>query len=134
MKMLISQETAREGDTNQKTINVVGRLMGLDSDMDLPKPVVSSNRTSFMGCHLSVTLARVNNQMLFEKHTRSVEDVQYKDVYEVRCQSRRGEFLSNGCPRRSKRNEDHDKRRMDLVRQKFVIRVLAAEMFCCFFW
>jgi hypothetical protein len=123
MKMLISQEMAREGDTNQKTINVVGRLMGLDSDMDLPKPVVSSNRTSFMGCHLSVTLARVNNQMLFEKHTRSVEDVQYKDVYEVRCQSRRGEFLSNGCPLR-----------MDLVRQKFVIRVLAAEMFCCFFW
>jgi hypothetical protein len=74
MKMLISQEMAREGDTNQKTTNVVARLMGLDSDMDLPKPVISSNR-SFPDGHLSATLARVNNQMLFEKHTRSVEDV-----------------------------------------------------------
>jgi hypothetical protein len=120
MKMLISQEMAREGDRNQKTTNVVARLMGLDSDMDLPKPVVSSIRRSFPDGHLSATLARVNNQMLFENHTRSVEDVEYKDVYEVRCQPPRGEFLSRGCSRRSKRNGDHDKRRMDLVRHKFV--------------
>jgi hypothetical protein len=120
MKMLIAQEMAREGDTNQKTTNVVARLMGLDSDMDLPKPVVSSNRRSFPDGHLSATLARVNNQMSFDKHTRSVEDVEYKDVYEVGYQPPRGECLSKGCPRMRKPNEDHDKRRMDLVRQKFV--------------
>ncbi|KAK3148395.1 hypothetical protein QOZ80_3BG0294510 [Eleusine coracana subsp. coracana] len=117
MKMLIAQEIAREGDINQKTTNVVARLMGLDSDVGLPKP---SNRRSFPDGHLSATLARVNNQMSFEKHTRSVEDVEYKDVYEVGYQPPRGEFFSKGCPQRRRPNEDHDNRRMDLVRQKFV--------------
>ncbi|TVU48419.1 hypothetical protein EJB05_08055 [Eragrostis curvula] len=120
MKMLIAQEMAREGDTNPKTTNVVARLMGLDSDVDLPKSVMPSSRRSFPDGHLSATLARVNNQMSFEKHTRSVEDVEYKDVYEVGYQPPRGEFLSKECLRRRRPNEDHDKRRMDLVRQKFV--------------
>jgi len=83
MKMLIAQEMAKEGDANQKTTNVVARLMGLDDNVDLPKHVVPSNRRSFPDGHLSATLARVNNQISFEKHTSSAEDVEYKDVYEV---------------------------------------------------
>ncbi|XP_062191191.1 uncharacterized protein LOC133894984 isoform X2 [Phragmites australis] len=119
MKMLIAQEMAKEGDTNQKTTNIVARLMGLDNDVDLPKPVVPLNRRNFPDGHLSATLARVNNQMSFEKHTSSDEDVEYKDVYEVGYQPPRGEHWRNECARR-RPNEDHDKRRMDLVRQKFV--------------
>ncbi|XP_062195908.1 uncharacterized protein LOC133899031 isoform X2 [Phragmites australis] len=119
MKMLIAQEMAKEGDMNQKTTNVVARLMGLDNDVYLPKPVVPSNRRNFPDGHLSATLARVNNQMSFEKQTSSVEDVEYKAVYEVGYQPPKGERLRNECPR-GRPNEDHDKRRMDLVRQKFV--------------
>ncbi|KAK8446808.1 hypothetical protein SEVIR_9G547500v4 [Setaria viridis] len=118
MKMLIAQEMAKEGDANQKTTNVVARLMGLDDNADLPKPL-PSNRRTFPDGHLSATLARVNNQMSFEKRASSMEDVEYKDVYEVGYQPPRGECLSNESPRR-RPNEDHDKRRMDLVRQKFV--------------
>ncbi|CAL4937604.1 unnamed protein product [Urochloa decumbens] len=118
MKMLIAQEMAKEGDTNQKTTNVVARLMGLDDNADLPKPL-PSNRRTFPDGHLSATLARVNNQMSFEKRESSIEDVEYKDVYEVGYQPPRGECLSNESQRRWP-NEDHDKRRMDLVRQKFV--------------
>ncbi|CAN6285715.1 unnamed protein product [Urochloa humidicola] len=113
MKMLIAQEMAKEGDTNQKSTNVVARLMGLDDNVDLPKPL-PSNRMTFPDGHLSATLARVNNQM-----PSSIEDVEYKDVYEVGYQPPRGECLSNESQRR-RPNEDHDKRRMDLVRQKFV--------------
>nr|CAB3497103.1 unnamed protein product [Digitaria exilis] len=121
MKMLIAQEMAKEDDTNQKTTNVVARLMGLEDNTDLPnKLIVSSNRRSFPDGHLSATLARVNNQMSFEKHASFTEDVEYKDVYEVGYQPPRGECLSNESQRRRKPNEDHDKRRMDLVRQKFV--------------
>ncbi|OEL27394.1 hypothetical protein BAE44_0011587 [Dichanthelium oligosanthes] len=120
MKMLIAQEMAKEGDTNQKTTNVVARLMGLDDNVDLPRPLVPSNRRSFPDGHLSATLARVNNQMSFERHASSIEDVEYKDVYEVGYQPPRGGCLSNESPRRRRPNEDHDKRRMDLVRQKFV--------------
>ncbi|KAJ1298833.1 hypothetical protein BS78_01G484000 [Paspalum vaginatum] len=119
MKMLIAQEMAKEGNTNPKNTNVVARLMGLDDNMDLPKPVAPSNRRNFPDGHLSATLSRVNNRMSFEKHTSSIEDVEYKDVYEVGYQPPRGECLSNESPRR-RPNEDHDKRRMDLVRQKFV--------------
>ncbi|CAN6296563.1 unnamed protein product [Urochloa humidicola] len=113
MKMLIAQEMAKEGDTNQKSTNVVARLMGLDDNVDLPKPL-PSNRMTLPDGHLSATLARVNNQM-----PSSIEDVEYKDVYEVGYQPPRGECLSNESQRR-RPNEDHDKRRMDLVRQKFV--------------
>lgn len=120
MKMLIAQEMAKDGDANQKTTNVVARLMGLDDNVDLPKSVVPSNRRSFPDGHLSATLARVNNQISFDKHTSSVEDVEYKDVYEVGYQPPRVECLSNESPRRWRPSEDHDKRRMDLVRQKFV--------------
>ena len=116
MKMLIAQEMAKEGDTSQKTANVVAKLMGLDDNMDLPKHP-PSNR-SFPDGHLSATLARVNNQMSYEKRASSIEDVEYKDVYEVGYQPPRGEYLSSESPRRP--YEDHDKRRMDLVRQKFV--------------
>lgn len=115
MKMLIAQEMAKEGDANQKTTNVVARLMGLDDNVDLAKPVVPPNRRSFPDGHLSATLARVNNQIPFEKHTSSAEDVEYKDVYEVGYQPPRGDEYPRRRP-----NEDHDKRRMDLVRQKFV--------------
>ncbi|XP_021301705.1 uncharacterized protein LOC110429684 isoform X1 [Sorghum bicolor] len=115
MKMLIAQEMAKEGDANQKTTNVVARLMGLDDNVDLPKHVVPSNRRSFPDGHLSATMARVNNQISFEKHTSSAEDVEYKDVYEVGYQPPRGDEYPRRRP-----NEDHDKRRMDLVRQKFV--------------
>ncbi|CAN6302338.1 unnamed protein product [Urochloa humidicola] len=113
MKMLIAQEMAKEGDTNQKSTNVVARLMGLDDNVDLPKPL-PSNRRTFPDGHLSATLARVNNQM-----PSSIEDVEYKDVYEVGYQPPRGECLISESQRR-RPNEDHDKRRMDLVRQKFV--------------
>lgn len=116
MKMLIAQEMAKEGDANQKTTNVVARLMGLDDNVDLAKPVVPPNRRSFPDGHLSATMARVNNQIPFEKHTSSAEDVEYKDVYEVGYQPPRGDEH----PRRRRPSEDHDKRRMDLVRQKFV--------------
>jgi len=116
MKMLIAQEMAKEGDTSQKTANVVAKLMGLDDNMDLPKHP-PSNR-SFPDGHLSATLARVNNQMSYEKRASSIEDVEYKDVYEVGYQPPRGECLSSESPRRP--YEDHDKQRMDLVRQKFI--------------
>ncbi|KAL6660318.1 hypothetical protein ACP70R_002440 [Stipagrostis hirtigluma subsp. patula] len=119
MKMLLAQEMAKEGDTNQKTTNVVARLMGLDNDVDLTKPDARSTRRSFPDGHLSATLARVNNQMSFEQHICSVGDVEYKDVYEVGYQPPRGERLRNESPQR-RPIEDHDKRRMDLVRQKFV--------------
>ncbi|KAL6649197.1 hypothetical protein ACP70R_013421 [Stipagrostis hirtigluma subsp. patula] len=119
MKMLLAQEMAKEGDTNQKTTNVVARLMGLDNDVDLTKPDARSTRRSFPDGHLSATLARVSNQMSFEQHKCSVGDVEYKDVYEVGYQPPRGEHLRNESPQR-RLIEDHDKRRMDLVRQKFV--------------
>lgn len=116
MKMLMAQEMAKEGDASHKTTNVVARLMGLDDTVDLPKHVVPSNRRGFPDGHLSATLARVNNQISFERHTSSAEDVEYKDVYEVGYQPPRGDEY----PRRRRSNEDLDKRRMDLVRQKFV--------------
>jgi len=117
MKMLIAQEMAKEGDTSQKTTNVVARLMGLDGNVDLPKHP-PSNRRGFPDGHLSATLARANNQMPVGKRASSIEEVEYKDVYEVGYQPPRGEYLSSESPRRP--YEDHDKRRMDLVRQKFV--------------
>ncbi|KAL6902342.1 hypothetical protein ACP4OV_005218 [Aristida adscensionis] len=119
MKMLIAQEMAKEGDTNQKTTNVVARLMGLDSDVDLAKSVAPSSRRSFPDGHLSAMLARVNSQISFGNNTSSVGDVEYKDVYEVGYQPPRGERLRDESPQR-RPNEDHDKRRMDLIRQKFV--------------
>lgn len=119
MKMLIAQEMA-EGDSNQKTTNVVARLMGLDEAVALPKPVQSSSRRRFPEGHLSTTLARVNNQLSFDKRTSFVESVEYKDVYEVGYQPQRSEHLSNDSSRRGRPHEDHDQKRMDLVRQKFV--------------
>uniref|UniRef100_A0A0E0GGN4 DUF4378 domain-containing protein n=1 Tax=Oryza nivara TaxID=4536 RepID=A0A0E0GGN4_ORYNI len=121
MKVLIAQEMAKEGDTNQKTTSVVAKLMGLDDDAALPKPVQpSNNRRRFPDGHLSAMLARVNNQMSFDNHTGFVENMEYKDVYEVGYQPPSCEHLSNEFPQRRRPHEDHDKKRMDLVRQKFV--------------
>jgi hypothetical protein len=120
MKMLIAQEMAKEGDTNQKTTNVIARLMGLDDGVALPKPAQPSSRRRSSEGHLSSTMARVNSQMSFHKHASSVENVEYKDVYEVGYQPQRSEHLSSDSSRRGTPHEDHDRRRMDLVRQKFV--------------
>ncbi|KAF0913714.1 hypothetical protein E2562_024596 [Oryza meyeriana var. granulata] len=121
MKVLIAQEMAKEGDTNQKTTSVVAKLMGLDDDnVAVPKPVQPSNRRRFPDGHLSAMLARVNNQMSFDKNTGVVENMEYKDVYEVGYQPPRNEQLINEFPQRRRPYEDHDKKRMDLVRQKFV--------------
>uniref|UniRef100_A0A0D9VPG4 DUF4378 domain-containing protein n=1 Tax=Leersia perrieri TaxID=77586 RepID=A0A0D9VPG4_9ORYZ len=120
MKLLIAQEMAKEGDTNQKTTSVVAKLMGLDDDVALPKSVHPSNRRRFPDGHLSAMLARVNNQMSFDKHTGFVEDMECKDVYEVGYQPPRSEHLSDEFLQRRRPHEDHDKKRMDLVRQKFV--------------
>ncbi|KAL5218391.1 hypothetical protein ABZP36_019075 [Zizania latifolia] len=119
MKVLIAQEMAKEGDTNQKTTSVVARLMGLD-DVALPQLVQHSNMRRFPDGHLSSTLARINSQMSFDKHTGFVENVEYKDVYEVGYQPQSSEHLGNEFPQRRRPHEDHDKKRMDLVRQKFV--------------
>ncbi|KAG8073432.1 hypothetical protein GUJ93_ZPchr0006g42717 [Zizania palustris] len=119
MKVLIAEEMTKEGDTNQKTTSVVARLMGLD-DVALPKLVQHSNMRRFPDGHLSSTLARINSQMSFDKHTGFVENVEYKDVYEVGYQPLSSEHLSNEFPQRRRLHEDHDKKRMDLVRQKFV--------------
>lgn len=120
MKMLIAQEMAKEGDTNQKNTNVIARLMGLDEGVAFPKPVQPSSRRRSAEGHLSTTMARVNNQMSFDKHASSVENVEYKDVYEVGYQPQRCEHLSNDSSHRGRPHEDHDQKRMDLVRQKFV--------------
>jgi len=120
MKMLIAQEMAKEGDTNQKNTNVIARLMGLDDGVALPKPVQPSSRRRLSEGHLSTTMARVNSQMSFHKHASSVENVEYKDVYEVGYQPQRSEQPSSDSSRRGRPHEDHDQRRMDLVRQKFV--------------
>ncbi|KAG8095700.1 hypothetical protein GUJ93_ZPchr0013g34792 [Zizania palustris] len=120
MKLLIAQEMAKEGDTNLKTTSVVARLMGLDDDVVLPKPVQPSKRRRFPGGHLSATLAKINSQMSFDNHTGFVENVEYKDVYEVGDQPPSSEHLRNKFPQRRTLHEDHDKKRMDLVREKFV--------------
>ncbi|XP_044982917.1 uncharacterized protein LOC123449683 isoform X1 [Hordeum vulgare subsp. vulgare] len=120
MKTLIAQEMAKEGDTNQKNTNVIARLMGLDQGVAFPKPVQPSSRRRSPEGHLSSTMARVNNQMSFDKHAGSVENVEYKDVYEVGYQPQRCEHLSNDSSQRGRPHEDHDQKRMDLVRQKFV--------------
>ncbi|XP_015689761.2 uncharacterized protein LOC102706550 [Oryza brachyantha] len=120
MKVLIAEEMAKEGDTNQKTTSVVEKLMGLDDDAAFPKSVQPSNRRRFPDGHFSAMLARVNNQMPFDKHICLVENMEYKDVYEVGYQPPRSEHLSNELPQRRRPHEDHDKKRMDLVRQKFV--------------
>lgn len=120
MKTLIAQEMAKEGDTNQKNTNVIARLMGLDEGVSFPKPVQPSSRRRSPEGHLSTTMARVNNQMSFDKHASSVENVEYKDVYEVGYQPQRCEHLSDDSSHRGRPHEDHDKKRMDLVRQKFV--------------
>ncbi|XP_037423159.1 uncharacterized protein LOC119287674 [Triticum dicoccoides] len=120
MKTLIAQEMAKEGDTNQKNTNVIARLMGLDEGVAFPKPAQPSSRRRSPEGHLSTTMARVNNQMSFDKHAGSVENVEYKDVYEVGYQPQRCEHLSDDSSRGGRPLEDHDKKRMDLVRQKFV--------------
>ncbi|CAM0870703.1 unnamed protein product [Alopecurus aequalis] len=122
MKMLIAQEMAKEGDANQKSTNVIARLMGLDDGVALPRPVHPSSRRRSSEGHLSTTMARVNSQMSLHKRASSVESVEYKDVYEVGYQpSQRSEHLGNGSSRGGRPyDEDHDRRRMDLVRQKFV--------------
>lgn len=120
MKMLIAQEMAKEGDTHQKNTNVIARLMGLDEGVALPRPVQPSNRRRYSEGHLSATMAKVNSQMSFHKHASSVENVEYKDVYEVGYQPQRSEHLSSDSSRRGRPHEDHDQKRMDLVRQKFV--------------
>uniref|UniRef100_M8CX60 DUF3741 domain-containing protein n=1 Tax=Aegilops tauschii TaxID=37682 RepID=M8CX60_AEGTA len=120
MKTLIAQEMAKEGDTNQKNTNVIARLMGLDEGVAFPKPVQPSSRRRSPECHLSTMMARVNNQMSFDKHASSVENVEYKDVYEVGYQPQRCEHLSDDSSHGGRPHEDHDKKRMDLVRQKFV--------------
>ena len=120
MKMLIAQEMAKEGDTNHKNTNVIARLMGLDEGVAFPKPVQPSSRRRSPEGHLSTTMARVNNQMSFDKDAGSVENVEYKDVYEVGYQPQRCEHLSNDSSHRGRPHEDYDKKRMDLVRQKFV--------------
>ncbi|KAL5209084.1 hypothetical protein ABZP36_004707 [Zizania latifolia] len=119
MKVLIAQEMAKEGDTNQKTTSVVARLMGLD-DVALPKPVQPTKRRRFPDGHLSSTLARINSQMSFDNHTGFVENVEYKDVYEVGYQPPSSEHLRNKFPQRRTPHEDHDNKRMDLVREKFI--------------
>ncbi|KAM0845311.1 hypothetical protein ACQ4PT_056470 [Festuca glaucescens] len=119
MKMLIAQEMAKEGDTNQKTTNAIARLMGLDDGVALPKPAQPSSRRRSSEGHLSTTMARVNSQMSFHKHASSSENVEYKDVYEVGYQPQRSEHLSSDSSRSGRPHEDHDQRRMDLVRQKF---------------
>uniref|UniRef100_A0ACD5WIV1 Uncharacterized protein n=1 Tax=Avena sativa TaxID=4498 RepID=A0ACD5WIV1_AVESA len=120
MKMLIAQEMAKEGDTNQKNTNVIARLMGLDDGVALPKPVQPSSRRRLSEGHLSTTMARVNSQMSFHKHASSVENVEYKDVYEVGYQPQRSEQPSSDSSLRGRPHEDHDQKRMDLVRRKFV--------------
>ncbi|KAK1283914.1 hypothetical protein QJS10_CPB21g00196 [Acorus calamus] len=129
MKMLIAQEMSKDTEPKRKPHNVVARLMGLDT---LPAQQPSRNaQRSFPEVHPhdSYTQSRMmrhqsqENGLEDDIHSgsyTSLEQGDYRDVYEVQHQSSRINHFKDQSPRKGISNEIPNEKKMALVRQKFV--------------
>ncbi|XVF72142.1 hypothetical protein PTKIN_Ptkin12aG0096400 [Pterospermum kingtungense] len=131
MKMLIAQEMLKEVEPKHNPPNVVAKLMGLDT---LPR---QQHNLVAQRCHskgsswhsLSDSDIKVegwerdqdfsDKQMQFEVNPCQ-ELNKYKDVYEIWQQLPTTTYSRDSSPQKGRYNDDVNKKKMALVRQKFM--------------
>ncbi|XP_043704974.1 uncharacterized protein LOC122654789 isoform X2 [Telopea speciosissima] len=131
MKMLIAQEMSKETEPKLKPPSVVAKLMGLDA---LPGKQLNSTaqrspprgyaRTTYTP---QGTLLRYQHQEMGFLDKPIQHDIhqfdeqrEYKDVYEVRQQSSRINYVRDKSLQKGNHNQNLNEKNMALVRQKFI--------------
>lgn len=131
MKMLISQEMSEESKSWQGLPNVVAKLMGLDAvpqqqldvvmlgahSKDYSKRILShSGKPTQYWAHECDFL---DKQLKWKAHDDESHN-DYRDFYEIRKEYQRMNSLTEELPQRGIYSEKEEKKKMKLVRQKFM--------------
>ncbi|KAK1283915.1 hypothetical protein QJS10_CPB21g00191 [Acorus calamus] len=118
MKMLIAQEMSKDTEPKRKPHNVVARLMGLDT-LPAQQPSRNAQRSFPEDDEASESGNGLEDDIHSGSYT-SLEQGDYRDVYEVQHQSSRINHFKDQSPRKGISNEIPNEKKMALVRQKFV--------------
>ncbi|XP_020584078.1 uncharacterized protein LOC110027123 [Phalaenopsis equestris] len=120
MKMLIAQEMCKDTDAKRKPPNVIARLMGLDDALPGAPSVASSKRNLLDGEDCKQRqVGYLDRSKSKELQSCCNENKDFRDVYEVRRQSSRSNFLDDGALQNGFYESRNDKR-MAFVREKFI--------------
>ncbi|XP_059660218.1 uncharacterized protein LOC132306712 [Cornus florida] len=126
IKMLIAQEMSKEMETKHNPPSVVAKLMGLDALPQQPNsPLLRSNSRGYSRSNSGAPVGYWQQDHEFlDTEMRDdnwcSEKNEYKDVYEVWQQSQKANYVREKSPQKGRNNETTNKKKMALVRQKFI--------------
>lgn len=125
IKMLLAQEMSKDLESRQNSPNVVARLMGLDVlPQQQPDLAAQSNsqcysRNSQVENYWQEEHSFFPEQSDFEVH-RKQDESDYKDLYEIWCQSQRKNSIRDKSSQKGSWSENVTEKKLALVRQKFM--------------
>ncbi|XP_031404907.1 uncharacterized protein LOC116213909 [Punica granatum] len=143
MKMLIAQEMSKEIKSKHGPSNVVAKLMGLDALPRQQHDSLMQRSQSKDYSHRILSHSGEPAQYWPQEHNFLDEGMKwkaheyedhgdYRDVYEIRKESRKMNSLRDKSPLRGMYSEKETRKKMELVRQKFMEakRLAANEKLC----
>lgn len=125
VKMLLAQEMSKDLESRQNSPNVVARLMGLDVlPQQQPDLAAQSNsqcysRNSQVENYWQEEHSFFPKQSDFEVH-RNQDESDYKDIYEIWCQSQRKNSIRDKSSQKGSWSENVTEKKLALIREKFM--------------